>query len=44
MDMATPSQFGLTVTRAQIAAVAALTLTALAAGILLAAAFGDFSM
>jgi hypothetical protein len=29
MDMATPSQFGL---------------TALAAGILLAAAFGDFSM
>jgi hypothetical protein len=44
MDMSAPSQGGLTVTRAQIAAVAALTLTALGAGILLAAAFGDFSM
>ena len=32
------------VTRAQIVAVAVLTLTALGAGILLAAAFGDFSM
>src|ERR1700722_7084349 len=39
MDMADS-----TVTRAQIVAVAALTLTALGAGILLAAAFGDFSM
>ena len=44
MDMSAPSQFGLTVTRAQIAAVAALTLTALGAGMLLAAAFGEFSM
>ena len=35
---------GTTVTRAQIDAVAALTVTALGAGILLAAAFGDFSM
>jgi hypothetical protein len=42
MDMAAPSQT--TVTRAQIAAVAVLTVTALGAGILLAAAFGDFSM
>jgi len=42
--MSAPSQFGLTVTWAQIAAVAALTLTALGAGILLAAAFGEFSM
>ena len=42
MDMAamSPSR----VTRAQIVAVAVLTLTALGAGILLAAAFGDFSM
>jgi hypothetical protein len=44
MDMSAPSQVGLTVTRAQITAVAALTLTALGAGVLLAAAFGDFSM
>jgi hypothetical protein len=42
MDMSAPS--GTTVTRAQIAAVAALTLTALGGGILLAAAFGDFSL
>jgi hypothetical protein len=46
MDMAasSPVDASVTVTRAQIAAVAALTLTALGAGILLAAAFGDFSM
>jgi Domain of unknown function (DUF4396) len=42
MDMSAPPE--ITVTRAQIVAVAALTLTALGAGILLAAAFGDFSM
>jgi hypothetical protein len=42
MDMSGPSR--VTVTRAQIVAVAILTLTALGAGILLAAAFGDFSM
>jgi hypothetical protein len=42
MDMAamSPSR----VTRAQIVAIAVLTLTALGAGILLAAALGDFSM
>jgi hypothetical protein len=39
MEMAEPS-----VTRAQLAAVAVLTLTALAAGVLLAAGFGNFSM
>jgi hypothetical protein len=44
MDMADMSPSRVTVTRTQIAAVAVLTLTALGAGILLAAAFGDFSM
>ncbi len=44
MDMDTAAPSGTTVTRAQIDAVAALTLSALGAGILLAAAFGDFSM
>ncbi len=41
MNMATADR---QVTRAQIAAIAVLTLTALGAGILLAAGFGDFSM
>jgi hypothetical protein len=46
MDMSLGSQVTVIVivTRAQLVAVAALTLTALGAGILLAAAFGDFSM
>ena len=44
MDMDMSARSEPTVTRPQIGAVAALTLTALGAGILLAAAFGDFSM
>jgi hypothetical protein len=46
MDMSPGSQVTVTVTvtQAQLVAVAALTLTAVGAGILLAAAFGDFSM
>jgi uncharacterized protein DUF4396 len=44
MDMADMSPSRVTVTRTQIAAVAVLTLTALGAGMLLAAAFGDFLM
>jgi hypothetical protein len=44
MAMSHPSDPAVTPTRAQIVAVAVLTLTALAAGILVAAAFGNFSM
>jgi hypothetical protein len=44
MTMAMPKTEAPSVTRAQITAVGVLTLTALAAGVLLGAAFGSFSM